>query len=62
MQNIYSYQLIVELEVLQPSGLYIHEQMYIAFLLPSYHHHLEQHTTRCTSGDRAQLLTRNLLI
>jgi hypothetical protein len=38
MQNIYSYQLIVELEGLQPSGLYIHEQMYITFpssLVPS---------------------------
>jgi hypothetical protein len=38
MQNIYSYQLIVELEGLQPSRLYIHEQMYITFpssLVPS---------------------------
>jgi hypothetical protein len=38
MQNIYAYQLIVDLEGLQPSGLYIHEQMYISFpssLVPS---------------------------
>jgi hypothetical protein len=30
VQNIYSYHLIIELEGLQPSGRYIHEQMYIA--------------------------------
>jgi hypothetical protein len=47
MQNTYSYQLIVEQEGLQPSGLYIHEQMQSFFLLPSYHHHLEQHNTKC---------------
>jgi hypothetical protein len=38
MQNTYSYQLIAEQEGLQPSGLYIHEQMYIVFpssLIPS---------------------------
>jgi len=29
VQNIYSYHLIVELEALQHSGRYIHEQMYI---------------------------------
>ena len=35
MQNIYSYQLIVELEGLRPSGLYIHEQMYLYIAFPS---------------------------